>query len=44
MKILALLAVIIGLAHGFALNMNAADFNGIDYLPATQAFTKIKVI
>ena len=44
MKIIALLAVIIGLTQAFSLNMNTEDFGGIDYLPATQAFTKIKVV
>eukprot|EP00828_Plagiopyla_frontata_P035150 TRINITY_DN45_c0_g1_i2.p1 TRINITY_DN45_c0_g1~~TRINITY_DN45_c0_g1_i2.p1 ORF type:complete len:408 (-),score=90.93 TRINITY_DN45_c0_g1_i2:186-1409(-) len=44
MKQLVLLAFLVIGSQCFALNMNALDFNGIDYLPATEAFTKIKVI
>ena len=35
MKILVFLGIVLGLVSGFALNTNAADFKGIDYLPAT---------
>ena len=31
----ALIAIIIGLAHGLLLETNTEDFGGIDYLPAT---------
>ena len=38
MKALLFIVLIFGLAY------SVEDFNGIDYLPATEAFTKIKVI
>jgi len=44
MKSIVILAVIIGLGHVLSMKMNAEDFAGIDYLPATEAFTKIKAV
>ena len=38
MRIILVLAVLVSGA------LSAEDFNGIDYLPATQAFTRIKSI
>ena len=44
MKIFLLIGLVLSLANGLVLDMKALDFNGIDYLPATTAFTKIKSI
>ena len=44
MKTIIIIAIVLTISQCFSLNMNTEDFGGIDYLPATQAFTKIKVV
>jgi len=44
MNKIILIVIILGIYNCSELEMSSADFAGIDYLPATEAFTKVKGI